>query len=40
MILMLSPVKIFVVLSCQYLAVQHFMKLAPVILEKQKKNST
>ena len=36
-IVMLGLVKVFVVLSCQNLAVQHFMKIAPVILAKQKK---
>jgi len=39
MTVMLGLVKVFVVLSCQNLAVQHFMKIAPVILGKQK-NST
>ena len=37
MIVMLGLVRIFVVLSCQNLAVQHFMKIASVILARQKK---
>ena len=37
MIVMLGLVKVFVVLSCQIMAAQHLMKIAPVIFAKQKK---
>jgi len=40
MIVMLGLVRVFVILSCQNLAVQHFMKIAYVILAKQTKNCT